>query len=654
MELIYKLNLTNIGIDTLSSADESRDKSYNTDKSERYLTCFINKTPNILFCGSRNGLIYSFKLENNFHVQPFQILTTTKNDKISSLSVSMEYSCLATCSRNSTITVYNLNESNGGLSLFDNFKVPFNMEWIESVDLAYFPRLILVLGFFEQNYFGIIDVISTSIIWKINCGGGYRSWQIKTDYLHEQSKKINYTFMYRNSNRIIRNTKIFDVSDHLNNQIKSSLHSREIRCVNRSYFNISSNSNYSTDDLEYFITGSEDTSIKIWKYIPQSNDIKVMKNIQIHCSSVLSLEVFSFKSSHEPNKSSLDGDQSKLSMLLSCGGRSSMFITLINHKLINQNWIIGSYVIGGECSTNNEKRKKFMDYDPRIMCSSTASFDNPLDFEHSCKFVVFGYSNSLIRLIYFQINRTALSVKYCTIDWFVLENSCIIKSQLVVNSKNLYTKTINLIVVSSNGQLALYKKEINVEEDQQWIQLNKIRDPQLPARHSTELTPCLHSSKAHNSGIYGLETICSTCFNTPTYCSCDICDVIHAFTSGEDGNINVFNINLSQSIIYQESMNPNTHCSAVTDIKVMKIASLKNDEPPLLFVFSIGQDKRLKIWLYDHWNKILTLKNSKWISINDPQHLIIYHHPSQTYGEVKICICGVGTQLININLFSNN
>eukprot|EP00795_Rhopilema_esculentum_P011998 gene11998-2581_t len=176
-----------------------------------------------LIVGDRRGSIHVFDVEDGANeaaqaIGPKQtLLSMHGKNGVTGIYAGKDW--VFSTGRDGFYRKYSVN-GNGTLDILERKKVCKGMDWIEG--LLFNQGDILVYGFYMQSHFAVWSTNLNEIILKINCGGGYRSWDL---LLHGHD---NTYFTYLKGPTILLYKKSFTNSQRI---LKEPLHGREITCL---------------------------------------------------------------------------------------------------------------------------------------------------------------------------------------------------------------------------------------------------------------------------------------------------------------------------------------------------------------------------------------------------------------------------------------
>ncbi|XP_011264637.1 WD repeat-containing protein 6 isoform X2 [Camponotus floridanus] len=313
--LIIHVDIAKIRIDAQFVLPPSR---------ERWLTATIIYKQ-LLICGDRAGNVYVYKWNeqtNKDKKEPIQILNKV-HGKIGVQSFNIWEEKLMTTGRDGMLRFYELNkDETKPLLMLHRKKMP--IDWIsgmlKSVDGHCTP---FIFGFKEVEFI-IYNLSTESIVIRVPCGGGHRSWDCimsgaTTSFIYIQNKQI-YVFNYPLS------SALFPI-------LQNGFHIKETYCLQH----ISKIGFLKQDNI--FISGGEDCTLRVScireSFEDDSHDaFHNLGNFDGHLSGIKCISTIKLKKT--------DDSISKY-LVFSGGGRAQLKIWEIRIK--NKDWIPISHSI---------------------------------------------------------------------------------------------------------------------------------------------------------------------------------------------------------------------------------------------------------------------------------------------------------------------
>nr|CAG8472351.1 3127_t:CDS:10 [Entrophospora candida] len=178
---------------------------------------------------------------------------------------------------------------NGELLVKDNkliieqvYKAKITKGWLEKV--VFIDNELFLLGFYRKRFF-VYNEFKKFEIFSVACGGAHRIWHFKAN-----DKKMNKaSFMFiRKENVFIYSRERLTTNEGFNEcKLQEDFHGRECRIVKflRENFEI-------YNDPIIFATGAEDSLLRLYQYIPNEKDNRLicLCSIKKHKSVIRSLE----------------------------------------------------------------------------------------------------------------------------------------------------------------------------------------------------------------------------------------------------------------------------------------------------------------------------------------------------------------------------
>ncbi|XP_072762395.1 tRNA (34-2'-O)-methyltransferase regulator WDR6-like [Anoplolepis gracilipes] len=249
---------------------------------ERWLTA-ATVYKRLLICGDRVGNVYVYKLikQGNEDIEnPIQIFNRA-HGKIGIQSFSTWENKLMTTGRDGMLRFYELNKDDTKpLLMLHRQKMP--IDWISGMlkfDNICFP---FILGFKEMEFI-IYHMLAETILIRIPCGGGHRSWDCitlddTTSFAYIQDKDI-YIHDY-------------PLSSSFSPILQNGFHIKETYCLQ--YI-----SRYQNFQQDIFISGGEDCTLRVSAICANFDDkfytFHNLGNYDGHLSSIKCISTIKFK-----------------------------------------------------------------------------------------------------------------------------------------------------------------------------------------------------------------------------------------------------------------------------------------------------------------------------------------------------------------------
>ncbi|KAL6261293.1 hypothetical protein P5V15_008815 [Pogonomyrmex californicus] len=265
---------------------------------ECWLTAATIYTPmSMLICGDRVGNVHVYKIYYNINKyidknleKPIQTLSKV-HGKMGVQSFSVFRENLITSGRDGILRFYQVREETKPLLMLHKKKMP--MDWISRILEVKMKKVgeikedknVFIFGFKEVEFI-IYNLLNETIVVRIPCGGGHRSW----DCIISHTKA---SFAYLKNKQI----HICDLSSSVlfsYPTLQNGFHVKETCCLR--YI-----SNFCQKDI--FISGGEDCTLRISSFFKNEDNFYTFKNLGIFdghlsgikCISVIELHKFTFK-----------------------------------------------------------------------------------------------------------------------------------------------------------------------------------------------------------------------------------------------------------------------------------------------------------------------------------------------------------------------
>lgn len=395
---------------------------------------------------------------------------------------------------------------------------------------------------FKSSLFYIYNETNGYEIASQVCGGAHRQWK-----LTEMENDSGYMLVYIKASelylrRIYHNAKELDT-------LENGIHGREIRDLSIMNKPISNGCEY------LFVTGSEDTTVKLCKYDTTSGIVTNYWTQRQHVSGLQRVKFINDK------------------LMISCSAREELFLWEINTEFTNKPYM----TIRKPLPT----LKKHPDL--RIM-----DFDVLLDSNNNNNFITAAvYSDSTIKIWYYNYEKN----EYETCIWQNrYQTCCILDTSFIQLQDKLY-----LLIAATDGYLTFY----DLSSELQFITNDKQGQVKINEIESIESTSKpVFSTIVHKSGI---KTMDINVLNNGTE--------VRVFTGGDDNAIamSVFRLNGTSITGEVTSLVEKAASSTVTSCQLFQN---KNK------LLTTSVDQRVRVWDITFDNK-LVLKDTKYTTIAD-------------------------------------
>ncbi|KAG1680285.1 WD repeat-containing protein 6 [Nymphon striatum] len=295
--------------------------------------------------------------------------------------------------RNGLISIFSCNQNN--IIMLRSFKLTSGPEWLGGIQFFQGDCLIYA---FQSTKFVVWSMEQHRCLFEIQCGGGHRSWNYSIaketdDFLHQ--------FV------CIKDKKVWEVQvSHVlyGNSPKRGLHGREITCLK------GIKTVHGTLNQMIYVTGSEDTTVKIFHVNQSNNIIHVKDTLTSHVSSIKAVFITEFSRS----------DHSRI--MVTAGGRAQFIIWKIIPIIDSPNFVIEelkNYMLEKSITNMHSKNKnndlkqiRFMD----VCITTPKEVQEHLSIFAAC-------SDGTIRSYWLQVKIKALEERKS----FVHGDNCVLK-----------------------------------------------------------------------------------------------------------------------------------------------------------------------------------------------------------------------------------
>ncbi|SMN22552.1 similar to Saccharomyces cerevisiae YPL183C RTT10 Cytoplasmic protein with a role in regulation of Ty1 transposition [Maudiozyma saulgeensis] len=531
-------------------------KRFNFLKPEGFVSSCLEVFENSLLIGSRFSTVAIFNLEDDSQ-KPYLIRRITSGDTTTSIKhvetingqalfsvtnrdgfynfIKIDTFALKNLSddRNDSICLHGIIHSNKVIKgflegAFYNSKGDY---------ITYGFKSSLFYMFNEKNGYEIASQV---------CGGAHRQWK-----LCSLGENVGFMLVYiKASELFLRKIYTSDIPETL----EDAIHGREIRDISILPRRITDK--YDPQNGYLFVTGSEDTTIKLCKYDPKDGAITNYWTERKHVSGLQRLSFINDK------------------LMVSCSAREELFLWELNTEFKSNPYMTIRQSLP-TLTTHPDLR--IMDFDVLFNGSSNNFIISTV------------YSDSSIKMWYYNYD----SNQYQKIWENRYQTCCILNTSFVQLEDQLF-----LLIAATDGFLSLYNltnelsfiknlnNSIELNEDQiKLVQSNK--KPQL-------------SLSVHKSGIKTMDVNVTSD------------NILQVFTGGDDNSIGM--------TIFKQSDDKKNNFNGKTTSMIENAASstvtscqLFNNATNLI---TTSVDQRVRVWIISSDNKLI-LKDTKYTTIAD-------------------------------------
>ncbi|KAG0672600.1 hypothetical protein C6P45_000031 [Maudiozyma exigua] len=395
---------------------------------------------------------------------------------------------------------------------------------------------------FKSSLFYIYNETNGYEIASQVCGGAHRQWKLTT--LGDDS---GYMLVYIKASELYLR-RIYHNSNELNT-LENGIHGREIRDLSIL------NQNTDHENQYLFVTGSEDTTVKLCKYDTTNGVVTNYWTQRQHVSGLQRVKFINDK------------------LMISCSAREELFLWEINTEFTNKPYMTIRKPLP---TLKKHPDLRIMDFDVLLDCNNTDNFISAAV-----------YSDSTIKIWYYNYSRN----EYESCIWENrYETCCILNTSFVQIRDRLY-----LLIAATDGYLTFYDltSELSfIANDKQGrIQINEINSIESTSKPVFKI-------RVHKSGIKTLDV--NVLDNGTEF---------QVFTGGDDNAIAMSIFRLKDVDITGEvtSLIENAASSTVTSCQLFEN---KNK------LLTTSVDQRVRVWDITSDNK-LVLKHTKYTTIAD-------------------------------------
>ncbi|XP_047128725.1 tRNA (34-2'-O)-methyltransferase regulator WDR6 isoform X1 [Hydra vulgaris] len=581
-----------------------------------------------LICGDRRGSIHLYN--TNYH-DSVQVLLNV-HGKTGVTFIATNNNRILTTGRDGTYREYEL-ESNK-LTLVDKQKSCKGLEWVEGI--WKFGNDIILYGFYMQSYFAGWSPRLNEVLFKIKCGGGYRSWDVSfSEQGSDKASKLVFTYL----KGITINIVSYDLK--INYQaliLEDPLHGKEVTSIKVLGKRLCG------ETYEWLMAAaSEDTTVTLICYNPAKKTIVLLHTCTGHIGGVKDICFVLDKQC----LSKIDG------FLFSCGSRTSLKCWRLFYDIF-----VPMKSLPMELSPfYNEAGQTYQDlnvFKKTMSCSLFTEIYNPelkkkkknLDQETqddvrflSCSSFklneIAGKEYSVLEHILCicacsdGVTRVYLQTKYNFKLFLILEfhKHCVQAARYIITEKAL----VFIITVATDGYLAVWnitealsdfvsKMHVHdyTSENKEHYENKRIKFHDLCFPCFKNTSPVIYTS-LHQSGINAIDIYS--------------CKIGYLIATGGDDNalcISLFNLNSLQILAKDQ----NAHFSQITGVKFI------NEH----FIVSTSVDQRVYVWNLDNFS--LKRVCERHVNIADISCLEIWIEN----GIVYLAIGGMGVEILSFNI----
>lgn len=395
---------------------------------------------------------------------------------------------------------------------------------------------------FKSSLFYIYNETNGYEIASQVCGGAHRQWKLTS-----MENDSGYMLVYIKASELYLR-RIYRNADELDT-LENGIHGREIR-------DLSIMTKPTNNSDEYlFVTGSEDTTVKLCKYNTTSG---VVTNYWTQRQHVSGLQRVKFINDR---------------LMISCSAREELFLWEINTEFTNKPYMTIRKPLP---TLKKHPDLRIMDVDVLLDCNNNNNF-----------ITAAVYSDSTIKIWYYDYEKNEFEA--CV--WQNRYQTCCILNTSFVQLKN----KLYLLIAATDGYLTFY----DLTSELPFIINNKQGQVKISEIQSIESTskPVLRMP-VHKSGIKTMET---KVLENETE--------VQVFTGGDDNAVAMSVFELANTTIIGEvtSSIEKAASSTVTSCQLFQNKSK---------LLTTSVDQRVRVWDITSDNK-LVLRNIKYTTIAD-------------------------------------
>lgn len=333
----------------------------------------------LLVCGDRRGSLHLYEQSSQ---DPIQSILGVHGKTGVTRVISVD-DCVYTTGRNGVYQKYEVDPIKIFMVLLDRQKACKGMDWIEGIWVN--EDDVIVYGFYMQSYFAAWSNQSNELLFKIKCGGGYRSWDVL--FPTDDFKILSFAYLKGaiiNAVSCTWNTKSYGRT------IQENLHGREVLCMKLLGYTSVENENH------YLIaTCSEDTTINFMLYNPDSLSLTCIHTVTGHIGGIK--DIFFLPTSKQATNT-LEG------FFISCGSRTSLKVWFL------KDYMVSSFVFAHGHSPLLRNRKTCM------------PDENQGDVQNGTKDVIL--QNEIQSTIHSERRNNDFQKENCSVDTFRNNITC--------------------------------------------------------------------------------------------------------------------------------------------------------------------------------------------------------------------------------------
>ena len=622
----------------------------------------VDNLKNIAFiCGDRRGSIHVFSPSSK---QPVQSILGV-HGKTGVTQVRVHHNDIYSTGRDGSFRKYTYNSEERLLHMLDKQKACKGMDWIEGIwflpshptsssSTDFTP---LVYGFYMQNHFAAWNYDTNEIMFKIKCGGGYRSWDVAFPSVTTNNNDNTLSFAYVKGSAL--HVSSYQWKGCSNSQIiEAGLHGREVMCVKVLGQCVGSEGN----TLWLLVTCSQDTTIHFSIYDERNLSLKCLYVAVGHIGGIRDLSFVPMKCDGK-NGGGLEG------YLISSGSRTSLKVwTLKDNRFSIYRGADVAYEKKSLSQTDNHefscslqceiftpetklKKLKLKDQslidDMRYLsCSSFLLSEDILCCVCACsdgfvRVYAFGASFLHLLVVFPCDDHCALYVKTCV--WIDGGST---QTFVVATATNgtIYLWNITSNIDSYVARLAADRTSLNGEDEQKRCDNSpsdavvscenvnqkkySFHDHNTPLfnKDSSDIDEGSLKISAHQSGINAVDIIQTS-------------DGFLLISGGDDNQLSLSKLNYNESLHRLEFNRTvslsSAHISSVTAVHFLNAS----------IAVSTGVDQRVRLWCIKDWT--FRMAHEMRCDVADVSGLDVWLSSPSV---VNIAVVGIGMEILQCGL----
>lgn len=264
---------------TLSPTGTLQSEHEITGLDDRFVAVSATRLDDLLIIGSRHGYI-SILAQHDTTWRSILDVATHSRDAITCIiplpsKTDSSSSYILATSRDGKFRIYEIHRTNNTLSLLHETAPPFG-PMIEGAWFTNSTTPELILYGFRSKDFVIWNESRREELATVDCGGAHRTFRL--DY--SAANPGRYRFAYTRTSKL----SIYSQAGIPHCSLKSGTHGREIRAL--------------SSNKKYVASGAEDTSIRIWEYVPadgnsgKSVEMRYLACMKAHVTGIQKLHWF--------------------------------------------------------------------------------------------------------------------------------------------------------------------------------------------------------------------------------------------------------------------------------------------------------------------------------------------------------------------------